>query len=89
MNFRRRRQLCAARELLEIRLLAAALEALLTALHLEHPTLDTLAEPTDPPTLRAARSLVSQLRLLRAGLRSYRAALRDALADPADDDIPF
>jgi hypothetical protein len=34
------------------------------------------------------RSL-SQLRLLRAGLRSYRAALRCVLADPPDDDIPF
>lgn len=89
MNLRRRRELCAARELLELRLLAAALEALLTALRFEHPSLDTLAEPTDPPTLRAARSLVSQLRLLRAGLRSYRAALRRGLVDPPDDDIPF
>jgi hypothetical protein len=89
MNLRRRRELCAARELIEIRVLAAALDALLTALRFEHPTLDTLAEPTDPPTLRAARGLVSQLRLLRAGLRSYRAALRDVLAHPPDDDIPF
>ena len=89
MNLRRRRELCAARELLELRLLAAALEALLTALRFEHPTLASLARPKDPPTLRAARRLVSQLRLLRSGLRSYQHTLRRVLADPPDDDIPF
>ena len=89
MNLQRRRELCAARELVEIRLLTAALDALLTALRFEHPTLDTLGEPTDPPTLRAARRLLSHLRLLRSGLRSYTAAVRRVLDDPPDDDIPF
>ena len=83
-----RQKLYAARELLELRLLTAALDAVSTALRLEHPTVDTLAEPTDPPTLRAARRLLVQVRALRSSLRAYRSALRLMLADP-DDDLPF
>ena len=83
-----RRQLYSARELLELRLLVAALDAVSTALRLEHPTLDTLAEPTEPPTLRAARRLLARVRTLRGALRSYRAAVRRVIAEP-DDDLPF
>lgn len=83
-----RRQLYAARELLELRLLVAALDAVSTALRLEHPTVDTLAEPTDPPTLRAARHLLARARTLRGALRAYRAAVRRVIAEP-DDDLPF
>lgn len=89
MNLHHRRELCAARELIELRLLGAALHALLTALCFEHPTLDALGKPTDPPTLRAARRLAAQLRLLRTTLRTYRAAVRRVMTDPLDDDIPF
>jgi len=84
-----RRQLYAARELIELRLLAVALESLVTALRLEHPTLDRPAEPTDPPTLRAARLLVLQARPLRAALRAYRASVRQSLSSPPADDLPF
>lgn len=83
-----RRQLYAARELLELRLLVAALDAVSIALRLEHPTIDTLAEPTDPPTLRAARHLLARVRTLRGALRAYRAAVRRVIAEP-DDDLPF
>lgn len=83
-----RRQLYAARELLELRLLVAALDAVSTALRLEHPTVDTLAEPTDPPTLRAARHLLVRIGALRGALRAYRAAVRHAIAEP-EDDFPF
>jgi len=83
-----RRQLYSARELLELRLLVAALDAVSTALRLEHPTVDTLAEPTDPPTLLAARHLLARARTLRGALRSYRAAVRRVIAEP-DDDLPF
>jgi hypothetical protein len=77
-----RRQLYAARELLELRLLVAALDAVSTALRLEHPSVDTLAEPTDPPTLRAARDLLVRVRALRGALRAYRAAVRRGSPSP-------
>ncbi|AUX23356.1 uncharacterized protein SOCEGT47_084080 [Sorangium cellulosum] len=84
-----RRRLYAARELLELRLLSAALDAVSTALRLEHPTLDTLAEPTEPPTLCAARHLLVQIRSLRGAIRSYRSAVHRVLEQPDDDGIPF
>jgi hypothetical protein len=89
MTPRLRRQLCAAPELLELRLLAAALDVLLTALRFHHPSLDELAVPTDPATLRAARRLALRARALRASMRSYRAALRRLLRSPPHDDLPF
>lgn len=88
MNPSIRRRLYAARELLELRLLAAALDAASTALRLEHPTLDVLAEPTEPPTLRAARRLLAHIRSLRGAIRSYRSAV-DRVIEQPDDDIPF
>jgi hypothetical protein len=91
MTPRLRRQLRAAPELLELRLLAAALEVLLIALLFHHPTLDEWAKPTDPPTLRAARRLALRARALRASMRSYRAALRRLLRAPpaVADDLLF
>jgi hypothetical protein len=87
------RELFAARELLELRLLVVALDALLLALRLEHPSLHDLDEPTSAPTLRAARLLVARARPLRAALHAYRAAVRRSLASPLlcslDADIPF
>ncbi len=84
------REALAARELLELRLVGVALDALVTALRLEHPTLLQLFEPTDPPTLLSARRLVLQVRHLRAALRAYRATVRRSLVAPGrDDDLPF
>lgn len=83
-----RQKLYAARELLELRLLSAALDAVSTALRLEHPTLDRLAEPNEPPTLRAARRLLVRVRALRSSLRAYRSALHRSLAEH-DDALPF
>ena len=83
-----RQKLYAARELLELRLLLAALDAFSIALRLEHPSVDTCPEPTDPPTLRAARHLLARVRALRGALRAYRAAVRHAIAQP-DDALPF
>jgi hypothetical protein len=83
-----RRQLHAARELLEIRLLHAALDAVSIALRLEHPSVNTLAEPTDPPTLRAARDLLVRVGALRSALRAYRATVRRVIAEP-ENDFPF
>jgi hypothetical protein len=84
-----RRELYAARELLELRLLTAALAAVVTALRFEHPTLDVLADPDDPHTLVAARHVVVAVRGLRAALRAYRAAIRRPTAAPLYDDVPF
>ena len=84
-----RRSLYAARELLELRLLVAALDAVSTALRLEHPSVDMLAEPTDPPTLGAARQLLARIRSLRSSVRSYRSAVLRVLEQPDDDGIPF
>jgi hypothetical protein len=80
-----RRKLYAARELVELRLLVAAA----IALRLEHPTVDTLAEPTDPSTLRAARHLLARIRALRGAVRSYRSAVHRVLTAPDEDDVPF
>jgi hypothetical protein len=84
-----RRALCAAPELLELRILGAALDTLLLALRFQHPTLDETPGHDEPPTLRAARRLVLRARALRTELRSYRAALRNLLHSPPDDDLPF
>jgi hypothetical protein len=74
-----RRQLYEARELLELRFLVAALDAVSLALRLEYPTVDTLPKRTDPPTLRSARRLL---------LRAYRRAVRRVIALP-DEQLPF
>lgn len=84
-----RRKLYAARELVELRLLVATLDAAATALRLEHPTIDTLIEPTDPTTLRAARHLLARIRSLRGAVRTYRSTVHRVLTEPDDDDIPF
>jgi hypothetical protein len=64
-------------ELVELRLLTAALDAFLTVLRLERPALEALGEPTDPPTLQARRVLAwnlleqrrAQRRTIEAGER--------------------
>ncbi len=91
MSPRRLRELVGARELLELLLCAAALDALSTALRLEHPSLNgPPSDPTEPATLRAARRLHAQLRSLRAELRHYRTVLRQGLEQPNEsDELPF
>lgn len=89
MNPSVRRTLYAARELLELRLLGAALDAVSTALRLEHPSVDTLADPADPPSLGAARLLLARIRSLRSAVRAYRSAVLRPREQPDEDDIPF
>jgi hypothetical protein len=89
MSPRVRRELLAARELVEVRLLAAALDALMTALRLEHPTLHTLGDPSEADTLLAARRLAVEVRALRAALRAYRTAVRRVIAAPLHEEMPF
>jgi hypothetical protein len=84
-----RRKLYAARELLELRLLLSALDAASTALRLEHPRVDTLAEPDEPPTLCSARLLLARIRSLRGAARAYRSAVLRALEAPQLEDLPF
>lgn len=89
-----RRSLYAARELLEIRLLVAALDVASTALRLEHPSVDTLADPTDPPTLCAARLLLARIRSLPAPSvptarpSSARSSSPTTTASPSDAPAP-
>jgi hypothetical protein len=85
----RRHELSSARELIEVRLVLVALDALITVLRLEHGTLDDPGEPTGPPTLRAARRVAFHARRLRADLHAYRDAVRRVLARPPFDDLPF
>jgi hypothetical protein len=81
--------LLAARELVVVDLTDAALVALLTALELEHPTLEHPPFSGGPPTLRRARTVIRLAQRLRDTLDRYRRAVDAALVEPTDDDIPF
>lgn len=85
-----RGRLLAARELVVVDLTDAALAALLTALELEHPTLEHPPFSGGPPTLRRARTVIRLAQRLRDTLDGYRRAVDAALVlDSNDDDIPF
>jgi hypothetical protein len=85
-----RGRLLAARELVVVDLTDAALVALLTALDLEHPTLEHPPFSGGPPTLRRARTVVRLAQRLRDTLESYRCAVDAAFVlEFNDDDIPF
>ena len=86
---RERGRLLAARELVVVDLTDAALVALLTALDLEHPTLEHPPFSGGPPTLRRARTVIRLAQRLRDTLDRYRRAVDAALVEPTDDDIPF
>lgn len=73
------RALAAAPELASLAIVEAALIAALVALRVEHPTLDDLAEPQEPPSLHRARSLVASAAVLAVSLRRYRVAVLAAL----------
>jgi len=76
------RALAAAPELASLAIVEAALAAALVALRVEHPTLDDLAEPQEPPSLQRARSLVASAAVLAVSLRRYRVAVLAALRPP-------
>jgi hypothetical protein len=71
-----------APELAVLAVLDAGLRAVLAALAAEHPTLDDLGPPGEPPTLRQARQLVAAALALGAALDDYRRAVIAALASP-------
>lgn len=80
-----------APELAVLAVLHAGLRATLVALAAEHPTLDDLGAPGEPPTLRQARRLVGAALALSAALDNYRRAVIATLGPriPPLDDIPF
>jgi len=85
-----RGRLLAARELVVVDLTDAALAALLTALEVEHPTLEHPPFSGGPPTLRRARSVIRLAQRLRNTLDRYRCEVDAALVfESNDDDIPF
>ena len=86
------RALAAAPELASLAIVEAALSAALVALRVEHPTLDDLAEPQEPPSLQRARRLVASAAVLAVSLRRYRVAVLAALRPrpaPASGAPPF
>jgi len=85
-----RARLAVAPEMLVIALADRALEALVIALAVEHPTLADLDQPTRVPTLRRARRVARFAACLRRELAAYRVAV-DAAAhpEPPADDFPF
>ncbi len=83
----------AAPELVVVGLVDTALAALVLALTLEHPSLESPDDPwtTGPPTLRRAHRLVRAARRLRHDLDAYRLAVDRALrvAREPPDGLPF
>lgn len=77
MKIPRRRDLVQAPELAVLAVVETALLALERSLCAEHPMLLDLS-PADPPTISAARHVLSALRPLRRAARRYRAAVRDS-----------
>jgi hypothetical protein len=88
MNHEMRRQLYSARELLEIAVALACLDALEIALRLEHPTLRDEPACDDPPTLASARVVDRLGRRLRRAIGRYRNVLQAAI-DAESDELPF
>jgi hypothetical protein len=91
MTSAQRARLYAARELIIVAVADRALDALIVALDIEHPTLAAHDQPARPPTLRRARSIARLATRLRVELRRYSSAVDDALRAPdtAPDDLPF
>lgn len=80
--------LYAAPERLPLRLLDMLLDAADVALHHEHTTIDDAYGAHDPPTLIAARLLITRIHELRQLLRWYDHAVLDALG-VGDSSLPF
>jgi hypothetical protein len=81
-------RLCAAPELVVVRLLDAALVALRHALLAEHPLLDAAPSGDDPLVRQRARRALRHATRLRRALRAYRREVDDALEAP-DEPLPF
>lgn len=88
MKLEIRRNLYAARELVELAIVQACLDALHVVLHLEHPTLTDPSSLGDPLTLRRARRVDRFARGLRRAIGDYRRALQ-ADIDKEADQLPF
>lgn len=88
MKFEIRRNLYAARELVELAIVQACLDALHVVLHLEHPTLADRSSLVYPITLRRARKVDRFARALRRAIGDYRRAVQ-ADIDKEADDLPF
>lgn len=88
MKLEIRRNLYAARELVELAIVQACLDALHVVLHLEHPTLADRSSLGDPTTLRRARRVERYARGLRRAIADYRRAVQ-ADIDREADDLPF
>lgn len=84
-------RLAVAPELLVVGLADRALDALVIALAVEHPTLADLGQPARAPTLRRARRVAHLAAQLRREIAAYRAAVDAAITEPARDpaDFPF
>ncbi len=81
--------LAQAPEMAILRLLDEALDTACFALLAEHPSLLMEdARRDDPPTLRLAQRLMRRAALMERDLRSYAAAVDDALRPPSSDDLP-
>lgn len=88
MKLEIRRNLYAARELVELAIVQACLDALHVVLHLEHPTLADRASFGDPTTLQRARRVDRFARGLRRAIADYRRAVQ-ADIDKEADELPF
>ena len=67
------------------------LDALVSSLRAQHPTLEHEWTPTDPHTLLAARALVVAIARTRCAVVDYRATVCRSLREPYcdGDDLPF
>ena len=91
MNPTRLRELCAAPELALLPPMLAMLDAIVSSLHAQHPTIEHEWTAGDPHTLRDARALVAAIARTRRAVVDYRAAVRRSLRTPYGDidDLPF
>jgi hypothetical protein len=81
-------RLVAARELLVIAIVEHALENLLLALAVEHPTMSE-PEASGPPTLRRARAVARLAMRLNRELAAYRSSVDAAIGCDVPTDDPF
>jgi hypothetical protein len=88
MKFEIRRNLYAARELVELAIVQACLDALHVVLHLDHPTIAERSSLGDPITLRRARRVDRFARGLRRAIGDYRRAVQADIDNEADE-LPF
>jgi hypothetical protein len=83
--------LAMAPELAALAIVESALHTAMLALVAEHPTLQDLAAPGEPASLRRARRLITAAATLDRALNRYRCAVYDAIAPLPSfhQDLPF